>query len=128
MTGILSYRRRQQTSGEIERHLQQTNVILRAYTSGGSREQAFHPANQKGKVFLGSNGALVLGGGQSLVSAVGIKASKVYFLGDESQFLFMNDNVSSYCTFTVEELMESEDIQRLDKPAGPLNLFSIEQM
>ncbi|GFV09369.1 uncharacterized protein TNCV_2911651 [Trichonephila clavipes] len=44
------------------------------------------------------------------------------------QFLFMDDNAPCHRTVAAEQLLESEDIERMDWPARPLDLNPIEHV
>ncbi|GFV82557.1 transposable element Tcb2 transposase [Trichonephila clavipes] len=44
------------------------------------------------------------------------------------QFLFMDDNAPCHCTVTAEQLLESEDIERMDWPARSPDLNPIEHV
>ncbi|GFW79226.1 transposable element Tcb2 transposase [Trichonephila clavipes] len=44
------------------------------------------------------------------------------------QFLFMDDNAQCHCTVAAEQLLESEDIERMDWPARSPDLNPIEHV
>ncbi|GFX15141.1 transposable element Tc3 transposase [Trichonephila clavipes] len=44
------------------------------------------------------------------------------------QFLFMDDNAPCHCTVAAEQLLESEDIERMDWPARSPDLNPIEHV
>ncbi|GFX91528.1 transposable element Tcb2 transposase [Trichonephila clavipes] len=106
---------RRQTAGEIARHTTQTMngdeyslqmradsvsvAILIVYSSGESGEAAIIP-----RTSLKGTGAMGL------------------------QFLFMDDNAPCHRTVAAEQLLESEDIERMDWPARSPDLNPIEHV
>ncbi|GFS56277.1 transposable element Tcb2 transposase [Trichonephila clavipes] len=100
----------------------------------GSRN---HPSNIIGRDRYGGHGVLVWGG-IMLVSRTDRNGTRycneillpyVFFRGAMGlQFLFMDDNAPCYRTVAAEQLLESEDIERMDWPARSPDLNPIEHV